>query len=94
MAWEYDTEQTMKPNLLINIKAWGQLGPLVTYEGGTQVLASAKSLLIWEPWGTQSKLKIGGMTLISLNKETNYFISKSPYFILLPYSSCMSFLAR
>jgi len=30
-----DAEQIMEPNLLINIKTWVQLGPLVTYEGGT-----------------------------------------------------------
>jgi len=46
---EVDAKQTMKPNLLINIKAWVQLGPVVTYEGGTQVLGSPKSFLIWEP---------------------------------------------
>jgi len=32
---EVDTKKTMKPNLLINIKAWVQLGPLVIYVGGT-----------------------------------------------------------
>jgi len=46
---EVDVEQIMKPNLLINIKDWVQFGPLVTYEGGTQVLSSPKSLLVWEP---------------------------------------------
>ena len=45
---EVDAEQTMKPNLLINIKAWIQVGPVITYEGGTQVLVSPKSLLVWE----------------------------------------------
>jgi len=29
----------MKPNLLININAWVQLRPLVTYEGVTKYLA-------------------------------------------------------
>jgi len=47
---EVDVEQIMKPNLLINIKAWIRFGPLVTYEGGTQVLGSPKSLLVWKPW--------------------------------------------
>ena len=46
---EVDVELTMRPNLLINIKAWVQLGPLIIYEGGTQLLGSHKSLLIWEP---------------------------------------------
>jgi len=46
---EIDAEQTMKPSLLINIKVWVQLRPLVTYEGGTQLLGSPKSLVIWEP---------------------------------------------
>jgi len=46
---EVDAESTIKSNLLININAWVQLGPLVTYEGGTQVLGPPKSLLIWEP---------------------------------------------
>jgi len=32
---EVDVEQTIRPNLLINIKAWIQPGPLLTYEGGT-----------------------------------------------------------
>ena len=45
---EFDAEQTMELNLLINIKAWIQLGPLVTKEGGTQVLLYPKSLLVWE----------------------------------------------
>ena len=44
-----DVEQTMRPNLLINIKALIQLGPLITYEGGTQVLSSPKFLLVKEP---------------------------------------------
>ena len=39
----------VKPNLLINIKAWIQLGPLVTYEGSIQVLVPPKSLLVWKP---------------------------------------------
>jgi len=39
----------MNPNLLISIKAWVQLRPLVTYKGGTQVLDYPKFLLIWEP---------------------------------------------
>jgi len=30
-----DVEQTMRPNLLNNIKAWIQLEPLITYESGT-----------------------------------------------------------
>jgi len=42
-------EQTMRPNLLINIKVWIQLGPLITYEVGTLVLGSPKTLLVWEP---------------------------------------------
>ena len=46
---EFDAEQSMKPNLLININAWVQLGPLLTYEGGTQVFGYPKSLSIWEP---------------------------------------------
>jgi len=39
----------MKRNLLNNIKAWVQFGPLVTYEGGTQVLGSLKSLSFRAP---------------------------------------------
>ena len=42
----FGMEQSMKPNLLINIKTGIQLGPLVTYEGGTQVLGSPKFLLV------------------------------------------------
>jgi len=44
-----DAEQTMTSNLLINIKVWIQLGPLVTYEGDTQVFCFPKFLLVWEP---------------------------------------------
>ena len=81
-----DVDQTMKPNLLINVKVWILLGPLVTYEGSTQVLDSPKFLLVWEPQGTQRKLRKGGIAPSGLNNESSYFISKSPYFILLPYS--------
>ena len=45
---EVDVQQTIRPNLLINIEAWIQLWPLITYEG-TQVHGSPKSMLIWEP---------------------------------------------
>jgi len=33
-----DAEQTMKPNLLINIKAWVQFGPLATMRVVTKYL--------------------------------------------------------
>jgi len=46
-----DAVQNMSPSLVINVKTWIQLGPLITYEGGTQVLGSLNSLLVWEPWG-------------------------------------------
>ena len=46
---QVDAEQTMRPDLLLNIKAWIQLGPLISYEGGTQVLGSPKFLLVWDP---------------------------------------------
>jgi len=36
----------MRPNLLINTKAWIQLEPLITYKSGTQVLGSPRSLLV------------------------------------------------
>ena len=41
-----DAEQTVRPDFLINIKAWIQLGPLIAHEGGTQVVGSPKSLLV------------------------------------------------
>jgi len=41
-----DVEQTMRPNLPINIKAWIQIGPLITYEGSVQGLGFPKSLLV------------------------------------------------
>jgi len=47
-ASEGDTEQSMRLNLPVNIKAWIQLEALVTYEGSTEVLGSLKSLLAWK----------------------------------------------
>ena len=43
---EVDTEKTMRPNLLININAWIQLGPLITYKVGTQVSVSYTHLTL------------------------------------------------
>jgi len=46
---EVDAEQTMRSNLPNNIKAWIQFGPLITYEDGSQVFGSLRSLLVLEP---------------------------------------------
>ena len=48
-GWEVDAKQTMRPNILINIKSWIQLRPLITNEGRTQVIGYLKFLLVCEP---------------------------------------------
>jgi len=76
-----DAEQVTQSNFFNHIKTLVHIGPMVMYKNGTQGLGPSKSLLAWQSWRSQSKLRKGDKILSSFTWGPYLFSIRITYFI-------------